>query len=84
MASADSYEHTQRMHRMEVWINRRADGKTGRAFVGDLTEEKSVEMASKLASEGFVFAVSVCQRNYGFMSGPMNWRYTGRDRDSGV
>jgi len=53
----------QRLHRIEIWISRSADGKTGKAFVGDLTEEKSIEMASKLASEGFVFGVSypACQ-----------------------
>ena len=39
-------------------ITRAAEGKTGRSFVGDMTEEKSLEMASKLASEGFVFGVS--------------------------
>ena len=49
---------TQRLHRIEVWITRSADGKTGKAFVGDMTEEKSIEMASKLVSEGFVFTVS--------------------------
>jgi hypothetical protein len=46
------------MHRFEIWISRAADGKTGKAFVGDMTEDKSIELASKLASEGFVFAVS--------------------------
>ena len=49
---------SQRLHRIEIWITRSADGKTGKAFVGDLTEDKSIEMASKLASEGFVFGVS--------------------------
>lgn len=48
----------QRLHRIEVWITRSADGKTGKAFVGDMTEDKSIEMASKLVSEGFVFTVS--------------------------
>lgn len=48
------------MHRFEVIISRRADGKTGRAFVGDMTEAKSLELASKLASEGFIFMVRVC------------------------
>jgi hypothetical protein len=47
----------QRMHRWEVGISRRAEGKQGRAFIGDMTEEKSVELASKLASEGFIFVV---------------------------
>lgn len=45
------------IHRWEVYITRGAEGKTGKAFVGNMTEEKSVELASKIASEGFVFAV---------------------------
>lgn len=44
-------------HRIEVGITRRAEGKEGAAFIGAMTEEKSVELASKIASEGFVFAV---------------------------
>ncbi|KAF8067202.1 hypothetical protein HT031_002249 [Scenedesmus sp. PABB004] len=45
------------MHRFEVMLGRKAEGKTGRAFIGDMTEEKSVELASKLASESFLFLV---------------------------
>lgn len=44
-------------HRMEIGITRRAEGREGKAFIGSMTEEKSVELASKIASEGFVFAV---------------------------
>jgi hypothetical protein len=47
----------QRLHRVEVTVARRADGKEGKAFIGEMTEERGVELASKLASEGFVFAV---------------------------
>jgi len=47
----------QRLHRAEVTVSRRAEGKEGRAFIGEMTEERGVELASKLASEGFVFAV---------------------------
>ena len=54
----------QKFHRIEVWITRSADGKTGRAFVGDMTEEKSIEMASKLVSEGFVFGASFILYRY--------------------
>ncbi|GBF91036.1 hypothetical protein Rsub_03891 [Raphidocelis subcapitata] len=43
-------------HRMEVAITRRAEGREGKAFIGSMTEEKSVELASKIASEAFVFA----------------------------
>lgn len=32
----------------------------GRAFVGEMSEEKAVQLASKVASEGFVYTVS-CQ-----------------------
>uniref|UniRef100_A0A7R9V0X5 OPA3-like protein n=1 Tax=Chlamydomonas euryale TaxID=1486919 RepID=A0A7R9V0X5_9CHLO len=49
----------QRLHRLEVWVTRAADGKTGRTFVADMTEERSVELASKIASEGFVFTVGL-------------------------
>lgn len=47
----------QAVHRLEVLITRGAEGRTGKAFVGAMTEEKSVELASKIASEGFVFTV---------------------------
>ena len=46
---------SQRLHRLEVAIARGAEGKSGHAFVGDLTEEKAVELAGKVASEGFVW-----------------------------
>lgn len=45
------------MHKFEVLITRKAEGKTGQAFIGNMTEEKSVELASKLASESFLFVV---------------------------
>jgi hypothetical protein len=45
----------QRLHRLEVAIARGAEGKSGPAFVGDLTEERAVELAGKVASEGFVW-----------------------------
>lgn len=48
---------SQVMHRWEVYITRGAEGRASRAFVGAMTEEKSLELASKLASEGFVFTV---------------------------
>eukprot|EP00798_Chlamydomonas_sp_ICE-L_P008686 gene8686-34133_t len=44
---------------LEVYITRGAEGKTGRFFIGDMTEEKSVELASKLASEGFVLTLGL-------------------------
>ncbi|GFR40916.1 hypothetical protein Agub_g1572, partial [Astrephomene gubernaculifera] len=49
----------QVVHRWEVYITRGAEGRSGKAFVGAMTEEKSVELASKIASEGFVFAVGI-------------------------
>lgn len=48
----------QRIHGFEVMVTRKAEGKEGRAFIGSMTEEKSVELASKIASESFLFAVS--------------------------
>lgn len=44
-------------HSWEVGVTRRAEGKEGKAFIGSMTEEKSVELASKIASEGFLFMV---------------------------
>lgn len=48
----------QRVHGFEVAITRKAEGKSGKAFIGNMTEEKSVELASKMASESFLFVVS--------------------------
>jgi hypothetical protein len=45
------------VHRAEVLITRGAEGRTSKAFVGHMTEEKSLELASKIAAEGFVFFV---------------------------
>eukprot|EP00878_Enallax_costatus_P005710 GHUV01005988.1.p1 GENE.GHUV01005988.1~~GHUV01005988.1.p1 ORF type:complete len:178 (+),score=37.66 GHUV01005988.1:261-794(+) len=47
----------QRVHGFEVAITRKAEGRTGKAFIGNMTEEKSVELASKIASESFLFVV---------------------------
>lgn len=49
----------QGFHKMEVFIARGAEGRGGKAFVGEMTEEKSMELASKLVSEGFVFFVGM-------------------------
>ena len=42
---------------MEVGINRGVEGKTSRAFVGDMSEEKALQLASKVVSEGFLYTV---------------------------
>jgi hypothetical protein len=42
---------------MDVKVNRGVEGRGGRAFVGDLTEEKAMELAGKVVSEGFVYTV---------------------------
>ena len=47
----------QRLHRLEVGISRGAEGKGGRVFVADMTEDKAVELASKVVSEGFLYGV---------------------------
>ena len=44
------------LHGLEVSITRGAEGKTGKVFVGSMSEENAMQMASKVASEGFVFA----------------------------
>lgn len=49
----------RKLHNLEVYISRGAEGKTGRAFVGEMTEDKALQLASKIASEGFVFTVGV-------------------------
>jgi Optic atrophy 3 protein (OPA3) len=47
----------QKLHRLDVRVSRGAEGSSGRAFVGELTEEKAVELAGKVVSEGFVYTV---------------------------
>lgn len=47
----------QNLHRLTVRIDRGAEGRTGRAFVGDMTEEKALQLASKVVSEGFIYGV---------------------------
>lgn len=43
---------------MEVYITRGAEGKESRAFVGAISDEKAMDLAAKVVSEGFVFTVS--------------------------
>ena len=57
--SPPSHLITQRLHRMQVAVDRGATEKAGRAFVPPLTEEKAVELAGKVASEGFVWATAI-------------------------
>ncbi len=47
----------QKMHKIEVGISRAAEGKVGKFFVGNMSDERALELASKVASEGFVFGV---------------------------
>ena len=47
----------QWIHRQDVLINRGAEGKTGKAFVASMTEEKAMQLASKVVSEGFLYGV---------------------------
>lgn len=49
----------QQMHKIEVGISRAAEGKVGKFFVGNMSDERALELASKVASEGFVFGVGV-------------------------
>lgn len=56
----------QFLHRTEVRISRGAEGKEGKAFVGSMTDERALEMASKVVSEGFVFVVCIMNLDCGF------------------
>ena len=38
-------------------MNRAFEGRTGRAFVGQLSEDKALQNAGKLASEAFIMTV---------------------------
>jgi hypothetical protein len=49
----------QWLHGLEVSITRGAEGKTGKVFVGSMSEEKAVQMASKVASEVFIYSTAV-------------------------
>ena len=40
-------------------INRGAEGKTGRYFVPNISEERAVELAARFISESFLFSVSI-------------------------
>ena len=48
----------QKWHKVEVGISRAAEGKVGKFFVGDMSDERALQLASKVVSEGFVFGVS--------------------------
>ncbi|CAL5220942.1 g3043 [Coccomyxa viridis] len=45
----------QVLHRFEVRVNRGAEGKSGKVFVGDLSEENALELAGKVISESFLW-----------------------------
>ena len=47
------------LHGLEVRITRGAEGKTGKVFVGAMSEEKAVQMASKVASEIFIYGTAL-------------------------
>ena len=47
------------LHGLEVRITRGAEGKSGKVFVGSMSEENAVQMASKVASEGFVYGTAL-------------------------
>jgi len=50
----------QFIHRLDVGINRGAEGKSGKAFVAEMTEDKAMALASKVVSEGFIYMVGPC------------------------
>lgn len=47
----------QVLHRFEVRVNRGAEGKSAKVFVGQLSEENALELAGKVISESFVWVV---------------------------
>ncbi|KAK9827847.1 hypothetical protein WJX74_005325 [Apatococcus lobatus] len=49
----------QYLHKWEVAITRGAEGRTGKYIVGNMSEEKALEIAAKAVSEGFIFTVGV-------------------------
>ena len=58
------------LHRMEVNISRGAAGKESKAFVGRMSDEKALEMAAKVVSEGFVFSVTPLRSQLDLSNGP--------------
>lgn len=47
----------QTLHRLDVRVNRGAEGKSGKVFVGNLSEENAMDLAGKVVSEAFVWGV---------------------------
>ena len=47
----------QVLHRLDVTINRGAEGLTNKVFIGDISEDKAVELAGKFISEAFIWTV---------------------------
>jgi len=47
----------QALHRLEIRVNRGAEGKSEKVFVGSLSEERAMELAGKVVSEAFVWGV---------------------------
>ena len=47
----------QTLHRFEVRVNRGAEGKSAKVFVGQLSEENALELAGKVISESFLWLV---------------------------
>ena len=48
---------TQAVHKMETRVTRHAEGKTGKVFVGELSDENALDLAGKIVSEAFVYTV---------------------------
>lgn len=45
------------MHKAEITITRMSEGKTNKLFVGSMSDDRALELASKIVSEGFIFSV---------------------------
>lgn len=49
----------QAVHKFETRVTRHAEGKTGKVFVGELSDENALDLAGKIVSEAFVYTVAV-------------------------
>lgn len=44
---------------MDIIISRRFEGKENRVFVGEMSEDKAINLASRFVSEGFVYGTAI-------------------------
>ena len=49
----------QYLHRLDISISRKFEGKENNVFVGEMEEERAIKLASNFISEGFVYTTAV-------------------------